>query len=159
MKFEKVSRAEFEKSCRYADERMMYDNIQLPRRSTKGSAGYDIFAPIGIEIEPNETVVIPTGLKVQIDEGYVMLIFIRSSYGITKGLELPTGVAVIDSDYYNNPDNEGHFFLAFRNTTKRHISLNPNQRIAQGVFVKYGITDDDNAEGFRNGGIGSTGND
>lgn len=158
MKFEKVSYKEFKKHTNSymhcgADE---YDDIRIPERSTSGSAGYDIASPVNITIPGGCSRVIPTGLKVKIDKEWCMLLFVRSSLAIKKGIELQTGVSVIDSDYYNNEDNEGHIFIAVRNTSTRPVLITAEERIAQGVFVEYGKTIDDNAQGQRTGGIGST---
>ena len=158
MRFEKVSFREFKKHTSSvmhcgADE---YDAIHLPARSTAGSAGYDIESPVNVTIPGNCARVIPTGLKVHMEEAWAMLLFIRSSLAIKKGIELQTGVSVIDSDYYNNPDNEGHIFIAVRNISSRPVLVTAGERIAQGVFVIFGKTVDDNAVGQRSGGIGST---
>ena len=99
---------------------------------------------------------IPTGLKAQIDEGWAMFLFIRSSMAIKKGLVLQTGVSVIDSDYYDSEDNEGHILIGVRNTSTRPILIAAGERIVQGVFTIYGKTEDDDAMGQRSGGIGST---
>lgn len=158
MKFEKVSYKEFK---RHTDSTMHcgadeYDGITMPARSTAGSAGYDIASPVNITIPGGCDRVIPTGLKVQIDEGWAMFLFIRSSMAIKKGLVLQTGVSVIDSDYYNSADNEGHIIIGVRNTSTRPILITAGERIVQGVFIIYGKTVDDNATGQRSGGIGST---
>lgn len=158
MKFEKVSYKEFKK---HTDSNMHcgadeYDNIALPERSTAGSAGYDICSPVNITIPAGCKRTIPSGLKVQIDEGWCMQLFIRSSMAIKKQLELQTSVSIIDSDYCGNPDNEGHIMIPVRNESHRPILITAGERIAQGVFVIYGKTVDDNAAGQRSGGIGST---
>lgn len=158
MKFEKVSFREFKKHTNSymhcgADE---YDEIEMPKRSTAGSAGYDIASPVNITIPGGCDRVIPTGLKVQIDEGWAMFLFIRSSMAFRKGLVLQTGVSVIDSDYYNSADNEGHILIGVRNTSTRPILITAGERIAQGVLTIYGKTEDDDATGQRSGGIGST---
>lgn len=158
MKFEKVSYKEFKKHTDSAmhcgaDE---YDGIVMPARSTAGSAGYDICSPVDITIPGGCKRVIPSGLKVQLDEGWCMQMFIRSSLAIKKQLELQTSVSIIDSDYYDNPSNEGHIMIPVRNESSRPILITAGERIAQGVFVIYGKTVDDAAEGQRSGGIGST---
>lgn len=159
MKFEKVSYKEFKKHTDSAmhcgaDE---YDNIVMPARSTAGSAGYDICSPVDITIPGGCKRVIPAGLKVQIDDGWAMQLFIRSSLAIKKELELQTSVSIIDSDYYNNPTNEGHIMIPVKNESHRPILITAGERIAQGVFVRYGLTDDDVVTRKRTGGIGSTG--
>ena len=158
MKFEKVSFKEFKKHTSSnmhcgADE---YDAIQLPERSTSGSAGYDFACPVNITIPGGCSRVIPTGIKAQIDEGWTMLLFIRSSLAIKKQLELQTSVSVIDSDYYNNETTEGHIMIPVRNESAAPIFIAAGERIAQGLFVIHGLTVDDQAAGQRTGGIGST---
>lgn len=156
MRFEVVSIDEYAKAVKQFEWCLQYEDIELPKRKTSGSAGYDIQSAVETNIYTGEVVLLPTGLKAQIDDGYTMLLFIRSSIGV-KGLVLANDVAVIDSDYYNNEDNEGHFFLAVKNVSNETNHINAGDRIAQAVFVKYGTVDDDNAEETRKGGIGSTG--
>lgn len=124
---------------------------ELPRRATKHSAGYDIHAAVSAEIKPGEKYVIPTNTAVEMDEDDVLLIFPRSSYSIKFGLELVNSVGVIDADY------KDEIFICYRNTGDEPFFITRGDRIAQGVFVKYLKTDDDNAGGERHGGVGSTG--
>lgn len=124
---------------------------ELPRRATKYSAGYDIHAIVSAEIKPGEKYVIPTNTAVEMDEDDVLLIFPRSSYAIKFGLELVNSVGVIDADY------KDQIFICYRNTGNEPFFIKRGDRIAQGVFVKFLKTDDDNASGERNGGVGSTG--
>ena len=158
MKFEKVSFKEFKKHTDSAmhcgaDE---YDNIIMPERKTKGSAGYDIASPVNITIPGGCKRIIPSGIKVQIDDGWSMELMIRSHMGIDKDLELATGVSLIDSDYYDNEKNEGHIMIPLRNKSTRPVFIAAGERIVQGVFRPYGITENDDASGKRTGGIGST---
>ncbi len=159
MKFEKVSFKEFKSHANSnmkcnADE---YDNIVMPKRSTAGSAGYDIASPVNITVPAGCKRVIPTGLKVEIDPGYTMLMFVRSSLALHHEIELQTSVSVIDSDYYGNEKNEGHIMIPVKNESARPVYIAAGERIAQGVFVPYGKTADDTATEKRVGGIGSTG--
>lgn len=158
MKFEKVTYREFK---RHTDSNMHcgadeYDNIIMPERKTKGSAGYDIASPVNITIPGGCKRIIPSGIKVQIDDGWSMELMIRSHMGIDKDLELATGVSLIDSDYYDNEKNEGHIMIPLRNKSTRPVFIAAGERIVQGVFRLYGITEDDDASGKRTGGIGST---
>ena len=158
MKFEKVSYKEFKKHTDSAmhcgaDE---YDNIMMPQRQTKGSAGYDIASPVNITIPGGCKRIIPSGLKVRIDPEWCMELLIRSHMGINKDIELITGTSLIDSDYYNNDKNEGHIMIPLRNKSTRPVFIAAGERIVQGLFTIYGITEDDNAKGQRSGGIGST---
>ena len=136
-----------------------YENkATLPERGTKYSAGYDFYTANDspIEIGAGETVTIPTGIKAYMNNDEVLLIHVRSSVGIKRGLVLANITPVIDSDYVDNKFNEGNIILAIRNTTDETVVIQPRERIAQGIFMKYLITDDDNASGERKGGIGST---
>lgn len=165
-KFKKVSFEQFKDDLMntfesYREFKMLgdvngiYDNIKLPTRSTSHSAGYDISIPYGIELEPGETIKIPTGIRCYMDNNYVMLVYVRSSVGIKKRCVLLNGTGVIDSDYYN-ADNEGHMFIALKNDGDKPVTFEAGDRICQAVFVPFGITVDDNADGVRTGGIGST---
>lgn len=159
--FEKISEEQFKKDL----ERITVDNIddlyrhiQLPRRSTKKSAGYDIRAVGDYLIAPGETLKVPTGLKVAMPDDEVFLLFIRSSLAIKSNITLTNNVGVIDADYYNNNDNEGHFWITIRNEGDYSFHIKSGDRICQGIFMKYEVTDDDDADAERTSGFGSTGN-
>lgn len=130
--------------------------VILPTRSTVASAGYDLRTLEGYTLKPNETHIFETGLKARMEKDEVLLLFVRSSVGIKKGLSLANGVAVIDSDYYGNEKNDGHIMVALLNRTQKEVVIEKEERIVQGVFVKYLVTDDDDAKGKRTGGVGST---
>lgn len=149
--FEKVSLSQFLSAESGAD----YGDILLPKRATSGSAGYDFFAPLDLTIEPNQTVKVATGIRVKIDEGWVLKIYPRSSLGFKYRLTLNNTVGIIDSDYYY-ADNEGHIFIKMTNLSNQTISIEKGKAFAQGVFVEYGITYDDDATSLRTGGFGST---
>lgn len=134
-----------------------YEYVNFPRRKTKQSAGYDIESAVNVVINQGETKLIPTGIKVYMDENEWLGIYIRSSLAIKYGLILANSVAVIDSDYYNNPDNEGHLMLPIRNVSGMPYTVKKGDRIAQGIFHQYYKVDNDSADGDRTGGIGSTG--
>ena len=150
-KFEKVSLTEFLKSGTSAT----YQQITLPKRATSGSAGYDFFAPEGFTLAPNQTIKIPTGIRVKIDEGWVLKIYPRSSLGFKYKLCLDNTVGIIDSDYYY-ADNEGHIFIKMTNRSDTTLEVEQGKAFAQGVFLEYGITYDDDASEVRTGGFGST---
>lgn len=135
----------------------IYDNIKLPRRATSGSAGYDIFAPIDFTIEPGKTVKIPTGIRCKIEDGWVLKLYPRSGLGFKFRLQLNNTVGIIDSDYYYS-DNEGHIFIKVTNDSNegKTVELKQGNGFAQGIFVEYGITFDDDVTDIRNGGFGST---
>lgn len=134
-----------------------YEYVNLPQRKTKQSAGYDIESAVNVVINPGETKLIPTGIKVYMDENEWLGIYIRSSIAVKYGIILANSVAVIDSDYYNNPDNEGHLMLPIRNVSRMPYTVKKGDRIAQGIFHQYYKIDDDSADDDRIGGIGSTG--
>lgn len=134
-----------------------YEYVNLPQRKTKQSAGYDIESAIDDVITPGETKLIPTGLKAYMCENEWLGIYIRSSIAVEYGIALANSVAVIDSDYYNNPDNEGNIMLPIRNVSGMPYTVKKGDRIAQGIFHRYYKVDNDSADGDRTGGIGSTG--
>jgi len=133
-----------------------YKNVHIPERHTEHSAGYDIESAVTIEIEPNKIVTIPTGIKVFMEDDEVFNIYIRSSLALKKGLVLTNAVGIIDSDYYNNLDNEGHIQISLCNIGTEAYHLEKGERVAQGIFLKYLTTNDDIPKGERTGGIGST---
>ena len=134
----------------------IYEMIKLPHRSTSGSAGYDFFAPMDIKLDVNESITIPTGIKCQIDDRWFLGLFPRSGLGFKYNMTLSNTVGIIDADYYDNKDNEGHIMIKLINGNVKPLELEQGKAFAQGIFLPYGITIDDNAEGERIGGIGST---
>ncbi len=132
-----------------------YDAIILPKRATAGSAGYDFFATSDISLAHGQTVKIPTGIRCKIDEGWVLKIYPRSSLGFKYRLTLNNTVGIIDSDYYY-AENEGHIFIKMTNYGDVPLTIKKGCAFAQGVFVEYGITVDDECEEKRTGGFGST---
>ena len=135
----------------------IYDGIRLPARATKGSAGYDFFAPAAFTLKPGETVKIPTGIRAEMEEEWVLKCYPRSGLGFKYRLQLNNTVGIIDSDYFYS-DNEGHIFAKITNDTNegKTVDIPAGTGFMQGIFVEYGITVDDQAEGIRNGGFGST---
>ena len=165
-KFGKVSYEQFEKDAakkapyhyktNEGEIKRVYENISIPVRATKYSAGYDIKSPFKIILLPNESITIPTGLRCEMFEGYVMMIYPRSSFGIKKGGVLLNTTGVIDRDYAS-AKNEGHIFVAIKNTSNEVMYIDENEEIVQAVFMKYGIADEEEVTTERTGGIGSTG--
>lgn len=153
IKFEKINKEQFKKDCNYGK----YSDISIPQRSTIGSAGYDIRSPIDINLHPNKTYLIPTGIKCFMDKNIVLQLYIRSSMAIKHNLILLNSVGIVDSDFASNEDNDGHIHICIKNNGNEIYKINIGDKIAQGVFTKYLMTDDDNAHGIRNGGVGSTG--
>ena len=159
MKFEKVKFECFKSDSiknGFENAEEAYDEIKLPVRKTKGSAGYDIRTPYTIEMYGGDRIVVPTGIKAKMDEGEVLLLVVRSSVGIKHGIVFSNGTGVIDSDYYSNDDNDGDIMLALWNSSSKLVKYEAGDRIAQGIFVNHGIVEDDDADGIRTGGIGST---
>ena len=147
---------EFPKSTE-EEMRKIYEEIRLPRRATAGSAGYDFFAPVNFVLAPGETVKIPTGIRVEMEENWVLKCYPRSGLGFKFRLQLNNTVGIIDSDYFHS-DNEGHIFVKLTNDTKenRTLCVEKGTGFMQGIFVEYGITVDDDVTEVRNGGLGST---
>ena len=135
-----------------------YDLLNPPTRATKGSAGYDFESPISFELKSGETIKIPTGIRVKINDGWVLKLYPRSGLGFKFRVQMNNTVGIIDSDYYNS-DNEGHIFCKITNDTNedKTVSVNKGTGFCQGIFVEYGITFDDDVTDERNGGFGSTG--
>ncbi len=180
-KFEKVSFAEFEKCYKelretltvkngkteeepnggcaqeQADTETVYNGIQLPRRATAGSAGYDFFSTCDVCLQPGESVKIPTGIRAYMEEGWVLMLYPRSGLGFKYRMQLANTVGVIDSDYYGS-DNEGHIQIKITNDSRdgKELRIKAGDAFAQGVFTEFGITMDDETVSTRNGGFGST---
>ncbi|MDR2822833.1 MAG: dUTP diphosphatase [Acholeplasmatales bacterium] len=134
------------------------NNLSLPERMTKNSAGYDIKSSRETIIHPQEIVLVPTGIKASFPKNEVLLIYPRSSIPIKLGLIIPNGVGVIDSDYYNNSNNEGEIFIPFLNITKKDVIIEKDFRIAQAIFTKFYLTDvDEKNKKERTDGFGSSG--
>lgn len=162
--FSKVSKENFLaaiaddfKELSIEDATMIYEQLSLPKRATKGSAGYDFYAPFTFTLEPGQTIKIPTGIRVQMEEDWVLQLFPRSGLGFKFRLQLNNTVGIIDSDYYYS-DNEGHIFAKITNDSNegKTLTVEAGTGFMQGIFLQYGITVDDDAQGIRNGGFGST---
>lgn len=163
-KFEKVSFKQFYNDfidcfSNYNETQVkeIYDNLKLPTRATKGSAGYDFYIPLDITLKPNETIKIPTGIRCKINDGWFLAIFPRSGLGFKFRLQLNNTVGIIDSDYYNAL-NEGHIMCKITNDTNesKTVELKASQGFVQGIFIPFGITIDDFSEQVRVSGFGST---
>lgn len=164
-KFEKVSRGQFETD--FVDAfggkpkedtlSALYEGIMLPRRATSGSAGYDFFLPVSISLGPGEEMKIPTGIRARMDEEWVLMLYPRSGLGFKYRLQLNNTVGIIDSDYFYS-DNEGHILIKLTNDSRqgKRVELSAGMAFAQGIFMEYGITEDDDISNSRNGGFGST---
>lgn len=161
-KFEKISFAQFKKDWINQFGHIptgfvnIYSNIKLPKRSTKGSAGYDFFTPVEIILKPGQDITVPTGIRCKIDDGYFLSIYPRSGLGFKFYERLANSTGIIDSDYYSS-DNEGHIMIKLRNDSKdKVLKVECNKGFVQGIFLEYNITIDDSVDKERNGGFGST---
>ncbi len=162
-KFEKVSFEQFEKDFKDCfpesneDIKAVYEAIQLPKRATKGSAGYDYFSPVDIVLQPGETVKIPTGIRCFMQDGWVLMNYPRSGLGFKYRLQLNNTVGIIDSDYVGSK-NEGHIMSKITNDTNENktIEIKKGTGFIQGIFMEFGICEDDEADAVRDGGFGST---
>lgn len=140
-----------------ADITDMYESIELPTRATKGSAGYDFHAPFAFSLPAGSTIKIPTGIRAKMDEDWVLKLYPRSGLGFKYRLQLNNTVGIIDSDYFYS-DNEGHIMAKITNDSNegKTVDISAGMGFIQGIFLEYGITVDDDAQGVRNGGFGST---
>jgi dUTP pyrophosphatase len=158
-KFYKVSFEEFNKNFDdILKAKNMYDDIILPKRATKHSAGYDFFAPFDFELRGGESIKIPTGIKCNMNEDLFLAIVPRSSLGFKYKMRLVNTLGVVDCDYFDNENNEGHIFIKISNENNENktLKVNKGEAFAQGIFFKYFLTEDDNVTETRTGGIGST---
>ena len=137
----------------------IYASRRLPERATKGSAGYDFYMPVPCSLKPGETVKIPTGVRVRMEEDWVLSLYPRSGLGFKYRLQLNNTVGIIDSDYYYS-DNEGHIFAKITNDSKdgKVLNVEQGQAFMQGVFLPVGYALEDSVTTQRNGGFGSTDN-
>ena len=152
--FEKISFDQFKNDV--SDDKAMYENYSLPKRSTINSAGYDFYSVISFTLNPGERKIIPTGVRVIMNSDEYLSIFIRSSLGFKYNIRMCNQVGIIDADYYNNSENEGHIFVCLMNEGDKVLEIKKGDRIVQGIFMPFLITDDDKTTDIRMGGIGST---
>ena len=136
---------------------LAYEHIQLPKRATTGSAGYDFFAPVGFELPAGGNIKVPTGIRTLIEDGWVLTMYPRSGLGFKYRFQLDNTVGIIDSDYAHS-DNEGHIFLRMTNDNRegKGLRIPAGTAFAQGIFLPFGVTVDDDVNAVRNGGLGST---
>lgn len=154
-KFEKISYEQFKKDI--SDDEILYNSYKLPSRKTKYSAGYDFFAIESFDLQPGEIKKIPTGIKALYPEDEALMLFVRSSMGFKYNVRMCNQVGIIDSDYYNNPNNEGHMWIALQNHGDKVYSVKAGESFGQGLFMKYYVVDDEDIiEEERIGGFGST---
>lgn len=154
-KFEKISLGQFIKDTNLTEKE--YNKIILPHRATGNSAGYDFYLLEDLILKPGEIKKVPTAIKASMNHDEVLMLYIRSSLGFKYNLRLCNQTGIIDSDYYNNENNEGHIFIAIQNEGKETVNLKAGDRFAQGIFMKYLTVDDETQiNNVRQGGMGST---
>ena len=156
-KFTKVSYDQYQKDGGGSLEE--YDNIKLPQRATSGSAGYDIYSPIDFDLQPNQTILIKTGIRIRLDNDKYLAIFPRSGQGFKFKIQLWNTCGIIDSDYFNS-DNEGHIMIKLFNDSPegKTMTIKAGTAIAQGIINRFYTTINDSPiTDNRNGGFGSTG--
>lgn len=159
-KFLKVSEENFISSLdgfSKEEAKKIYEDIKLPLRATKYSAGYDFYSPFDFTLNPGETIKIPTGIRAKMRKDYALFLLPRSGLGFKYRLQLNNTIGLIDADYFYS-DNEGHIFAKITNDSNegKVISVKKGEAFIQGVFLSYGITEDDEVNSIRNGGFGST---
>lgn len=157
-KFEFVSKEQYLKDFEFKDDACeVYSKLKKPHRATAMSAGYDFYSPFDFHLEPGMTIKIPTGIRAKMPEDYVLMIYPRSGLGFKYRLQLNNTVGVIDSDYYNAL-NEGHIMIKITNDSNegKALDIKAGEGFAQGIFMQYGIVEDDDAKDIRVGGFGST---
>ena len=163
-KFHKVSFEQFKEGwmgefpqTTEAKLQKIYEDIKLPKRATAGSAGYDFYTPETFSLKSGETIKIPTGIRVEMEEGWVLKLYPRSGLGFKYRLQLDNSVGIIDSDYFYS-DNEGHMFAKITNDSNegKILKLAAGTAFMQGIFMEFGVTVDDECSGVRTGGLGST---
>ena len=157
-KFEFVSKEQYLKDFEFKEDACeVYSKLKKPHRATAMSAGYDFYSPFDFHLEPGMTIKIPTGIRAKMPEDYVLMIYPRSGLGFKYRLQLNNTVGVIDSDYYNAL-NEGHIMIKITNDSneRKALDIKAGEGFAQGIFMQYGIVEDDDAKDIRVGGFGST---
>lgn len=164
MKFEKISKEQALKDLRNLCELEndddvffleVYEEIHTPQRATKGSGGYDFYAPYSFSLKPNQTIKIPTLMRVKLNKGCFLMVVPRSGLGFKYKLTLDNTVGIIDQDYYYS-DNEGHIWIKMTNNSDKLLSIKQGEAVAQGIILPFLTTEDDKSKGVRNGGFGST---
>lgn len=153
-KFLHVSVAQYTASA--LPDAMPVSTIPLPRRATAGSAGYDFICPADVTLAPGEAVTIPTGIRCEMQTGWVLMLFPRSGLGFKHQVRLANTVGVIDADYFHAA-NEGHIMVRIVNGSDHPVNIARGERFCQGVFLPHGLAEEDEVLADREGGFGSTG--
>lgn len=153
--FEKISFEQFKKDI--SNDKKLYNEYNLPKRQTKYSAGYDFESLFDFTLKPGETKKMATGVKVNMNSDEMLMIVIRSSLGFKYNTRMCNQIGIVESDYYNNPDNDGHLFVKIQNEGTNDLVIKKGDRICQGIFVKFLTVDnEEEIKNKRTSGIGST---
>ncbi len=154
-KFEKISWSQWQKDI--GSDKEAYDELSLPKRQTKNSAGYDFYSPIDFVLHPGEVKKIPTGIKFTMNSDEMLMLVVRSSMGFKYNVRMTNQIGIFECDYYNNPTNEGHAWFSLQNHGDGDYIVKRGDRIGQGIFVKFlTVDDEEKVETTRSGGFGST---
>lgn len=140
--FEKISYEQFKKDV--CDDEALYREYKLPARSSSKTAGYDFYLLEDLVLAPGEIVKLPTGVKARFLDDEALLLIVRSGTGFKYNIRLCNQVGVIDADYYNNPNNEGHMWVKLQNESDKQLEFKKGDALVQGMFIKYLVTDSDN---------------
>lgn len=154
-KFTRVSEAQYAEAMADREGFLPLEDIPLPKRATKGSAGYDFVSPLEVTVPAGGSALIPTGIRAEMEPGWVLMLFPRSSLGFRHALRLSNTVGVIDSDYAF-AKNEGHIMVKLRNPLSEPVTIGRGDRFCQGVFLPYGTAEEEENFAVRVGGFGST---
>ena len=154
-KFTRVSEAQYDEAMADREGFLPLEDIPLPKRATKGSAGYDFVSPLEVTVPAGGSALIPTGIRAEMEPGWVLMLFPRSSLGFRHALRLSNTVGVIDSDYAF-AKNEGHIMVKLRNPLSEPVTIGRGERFCQGVFLSYGTAEEEQVTAEREGGFGST---
>ena len=154
--WKRVSEKQYREAAAAWRDPLPREEIPLPRRATAGSAGYDFVSPVTVTVQPGESVLIPTGMRAEMTEGWVLMLFPRSSMGFRHGIRLSNTVGIIDSDYAY-AENEGHILVKLRNPSDHPVTIGRGERFCQGIFLPFGTAEEEEVRTGRSGGMGSTG--
>ena len=155
-RFSRVSEEQLRADLTGWEDPMAREEIPLPRRATAGSAGYDFVTPVRLELAPGQSAVIPTGMRAEMEAGWVLMLFPRSGLGFRHGIRLRNTVGIIDSDYAR-AENEGHILVKLENPSDHAVVIERGERFCQGVFLPCGLAEEEEVLPDRRGGMGSTG--
>lgn len=154
-KFTHVSEAQYAEAMEGREGFLPLEEIALPKRATAGSAGYDFVSPLEVTIPAGGSALIPTGVRAEMEQGWVLMLFPRSSLGFRHAVRLSNTVGIIDSDYAF-AKNEGHIMVKLRNPLSEPVTIGRGDRFCQGVFLPFGTAEEDEVLTERTGGFGST---